>query len=130
MSLRIALNSAYCFSRKMQPYCIAIVHGGWSTWAPWEGCSESCGTGLQTRHRTCTNPSPSYYGQYCLGDPVEYSLCHGNSCGNQSTDSKYTHVYMLEDNTTTSNESSNIAVSYLFVWLLYSLCPCYVYTAC
>ena len=64
------------------------VHGEWSVWAQWESCSSACGSGLRKRHRTCTNPPPSMYGNYCRGDPVEYSLCKGTECGNHSTSSE------------------------------------------
>ena len=58
------------------------THGGWSYWAAWEACSVSCGEGVAQRHRTCTNPAPSLYGHFCLGDSMQYDICHENACSN------------------------------------------------
>lgn len=62
------------------------VHGGWSVWSPPSHCSSSCGVGLQKRTRSCTNPSPQYGGNPCLGPAKEATECdtgihcpiHGN----------------------------------------------------
>ena len=67
---------------------IISVHGGWSVWAPWEGCSVSCDVGVRKRHRTCTNPAPSIYGHNCIGDAAEYDACHQPACSNVTTTGK------------------------------------------
>ena len=38
----------------------------------------TCGGGYQTRTRSCSNPSPSWGGQECVGNGTET-----NSCGEQ-----------------------------------------------
>ena len=74
-----------------------LVHGDWSVWGAWEGCSSSCGAGVKMRHRTCTNPTPSLYGRYCLGDTVQYDICSGHICGNTTTTiGNYTNFYYVE----------------------------------
>ncbi|XP_078598592.1 cartilage intermediate layer protein 2-like isoform X2 [Branchiostoma floridae x Branchiostoma japonicum] len=51
------------------------VDGGWSTWGPWSGCSVTCGTGTETRERTCTNPTPANGGADCVGPAQETQDC-------------------------------------------------------
>lgn len=52
------------------------VDGSWSYWGPWEGCSSTCGIGLQSRFRKCDNPPPSSNGRLCLGDAKDVGLCN------------------------------------------------------
>ena len=61
------------------------VHGGWTSWGGWEGCSSPCGPGVAKRHRICSNPTPSLYGRFCQGDAVDFDLCIGHDCGNITT---------------------------------------------
>ena len=64
--------------------CIS-VHGDWSPWAHWESCSVSCDVGVSKRHRTCTNPAPSVFGHYCIGDAMDFNICHQVPCNNITT---------------------------------------------
>ncbi|CAC5422956.1 HMCN [Mytilus coruscus] len=43
------------------------VRGNWGSWSHWTGCSSSCDSGYQTKHRVCNNPVPSSSGLYCNG---------------------------------------------------------------
>ncbi|XP_078377130.1 SCO-spondin-like isoform X1 [Oculina patagonica] len=54
--------------------------GGWSSWSSWGQCTGSCGTGLQTRKRTCTNPPPGYGGKKCAGRAEEHKNCLLKRC--------------------------------------------------
>ncbi|XP_046580719.1 uncharacterized protein LOC124288175 isoform X8 [Haliotis rubra] len=72
-----AYNGQYCVGDDRATFTQACntqgcpVDGGWSLWTDTVAqCSVSCGGGSQlvTRTRTCTNPAPAYYGQYCVGD--------------------------------------------------------------
>ena len=88
MTGTLSSNSKYQTINYIVTYSIIItnicgrlaVHGGWSTWGKWSTCSASCGQGLTHRRRTCTNPRPSYNGNYCFGDPTEYAMCLVKKC--------------------------------------------------
>ena len=54
--------------------------GGWSGWSVWSSCSRSCGSGVTSRIRTCTAPSPAYGGQECSGKSSEIKACKLRDC--------------------------------------------------
>lgn len=56
------------------------VDGNWTDWGYWEVCSVTCGGGVQSRTRTCTNPSPHFGGRDCVGENVEERSCNDNPC--------------------------------------------------
>ena len=58
---------------------IPLVHGGWSDWYNITNCSTTCGEGVITQQRTCTNPSPSCGGEECLGERITNASC-GTTC--------------------------------------------------
>ena len=43
-------------------------------------CNQSCGTGLQERSRSCTQPAPSHGGKACHGHPGESRECNTHLC--------------------------------------------------
>ncbi|XP_065187399.1 SCO-spondin-like isoform X2 [Sycon ciliatum] len=57
------------------------VHGGWSAWSNWTGCSVSCGSvGFQERRRACNSPEPDALGNDCSGQSNELRLCRPPEC--------------------------------------------------
>ena len=56
------------------------VDGGWSVNDTWSKCTKRCGTGAQTRNRTCTNPAPQHGGAYCSGDAIQVRECNNKTC--------------------------------------------------
>ncbi|XP_067016400.1 SCO-spondin-like isoform X2 [Acropora muricata] len=63
-----------CFLR----HC--TTDGGWSHWSRWGHCTGSCGSGIQTRKRTCTNPPPGYGGAKCSGPAEQHKNCLLQRC--------------------------------------------------
>eukprot|EP00105_Crassostrea_gigas_P005928 XP_011419685.1 PREDICTED: coadhesin isoform X2 [Crassostrea gigas] len=60
--------------------CQASVDGGFSEWAMWTPCSRTCGHGLMSRRRTCTNPVPTRNGRNCTGTYSENTVCSIAGC--------------------------------------------------
>ena len=57
------------------------VNGGYTDWDPWSPCTGYCGSGLQTRTRSCSNPEPAYNGAGCAGASEETQDCeHSTPC--------------------------------------------------
>ncbi len=52
------------------------LNGGWSAWSAWSTCTNN----LQTRTRTCTNPTPQCGGAACSGADSETQACCSNQC--------------------------------------------------
>ena len=59
-------------------FIISLVDGGWSDWQNVTNCSTTCGEGVITQQRTCTQPSPSCGGRECLGENITNISC--NNC--------------------------------------------------
>ncbi|XP_076099012.1 SCO-spondin-like isoform X4 [Mytilus galloprovincialis] len=56
------------------------IDGNWSEWSNWEECSVTCGGGLKTRNRNCSNPEPQFGGKYCTGNDTHTLNCAENRC--------------------------------------------------
>lgn len=59
-----------------------IVNGNFSEWTLWTPCSVTCGQGIMTRKRFCTNPTPTIGGKDCtdLGPDQEKTSCQLVDC--------------------------------------------------
>ena len=69
------------FCSKSALICFLIVDGNWNSWGEWGDCSVTCGDGVKTRIRTCTNPPPTDGGKECVGDSSsETSACSKTNC--------------------------------------------------
>lgn len=58
------------------------IHGNYSDWSVFSNCSKTCGNGIQTRTRNCSNPKPKYGGRDCsnLGLEFEVKECNTRPC--------------------------------------------------
>ena len=63
-------------------FVFLLVNGGYSLWAEWSACSTSCGDGMKSRARTCTNPTPLHGGDNCdnLGPSNDDGICKVREC--------------------------------------------------
>ena len=52
------------------------LDGDWTSWSTFTSCSTSCGEGLQTRFRSCSEPPPLYGGSDCTGEDIESQACN------------------------------------------------------
>ena len=68
------LGLAYEFS-KCDTHTFCPVPGFWTVWGTWNKCSVTCGTGIQTRVRECSNPVPLYGGEPCFGNAKDVMDC-------------------------------------------------------
>uniref|UniRef100_A0A5F8H6V8 ADAM metallopeptidase with thrombospondin type 1 motif 7 n=1 Tax=Monodelphis domestica TaxID=13616 RepID=A0A5F8H6V8_MONDO len=75
-------ENKWCFNGE----CVSVgfrpdaVDGGWAGWSAWSGCSRSCGVGVQSSERQCSNPTPKYGGKYCVGERKRFRLCSIQAC--------------------------------------------------
>ena len=58
------------------------VDGHWGNWGAYTKCyaPNNCGWGVQSRLRTCSNPSPSNGGRQCEGSIMQKRLCIDRRC--------------------------------------------------
>ncbi|XP_047652030.1 A disintegrin and metalloproteinase with thrombospondin motifs 7 isoform X1 [Phacochoerus africanus] len=75
-------ESKWCLNGECVPvgFRPEAVHGGWSGWSAWSICSRSCGVGVQSAERQCTQPAPKYKGKYCVGERKRFRLCNLQAC--------------------------------------------------
>ncbi|XP_031201513.1 A disintegrin and metalloproteinase with thrombospondin motifs 7 isoform X2 [Mastomys coucha] len=66
-----------CVPEGFQP---EAVDGGWSGWSAWSVCSRSCGVGVRSSERQCTQPVPKNRGKYCVGERKRFQLCNLQAC--------------------------------------------------
>jgi len=62
------------------PFITSPVDGGWTSWDQWSTCTQSCGDGMISRERTCTNPVPVFGGLECQGQTSNYDTCNVMNC--------------------------------------------------
>lgn len=83
-----AVDGTSCGHEKwcLRGQCVSVaqypekVDGGWASWSEWSACSRTCGSGVQSAHRDCDNPTPAHRGRYCLGERRRYRLCNPSLC--------------------------------------------------
>ena len=56
------------------------IHGGWSKWSKWTGCSKTCGNSTKSRNRTCSNPPTQHGGNNCPGNSSQTEYCSQHAC--------------------------------------------------
>ena len=58
-------------------FTVKPINGNYGPWSTWTKCSKSCGGGVRSRVRNCTNPAPAFGGMDCSaqGEPQESEPC-------------------------------------------------------
>ncbi|XP_076471616.1 uncharacterized protein LOC143301299 [Babylonia areolata] len=56
------------------------VDGGWGRWLAWLPCSVTCGSGTQSRQRSCDSPVPALGGANCSGSDTDTQVCQQQDC--------------------------------------------------
>nr|CAB3220003.1 A disintegrin and metalloproteinase with thrombospondin motifs 9 [Phallusia mammillata] len=56
------------------------VDGSWGEWSRFGDCSRTCGGGIKSATRTCSNPKPQYGGRYCTGKRKKFRPCNFQDC--------------------------------------------------
>ena len=64
--------------RSCNTWVFCPIPGRWSNWTPFTPCSKTCGVGVVSRTRTCTEPIPQYGGSDCTGNSYEENICDTN----------------------------------------------------
>ncbi len=90
------------------------VNGGWSAWNDWSSCSRSCGTGSQSRWRSCDHPAPANGGSDCSGPSNQTDSCSMQACTTPipSTSPTVTRNMLQPSNTPTEKEDN------MMMWIL------------
>ncbi|XP_059123046.1 A disintegrin and metalloproteinase with thrombospondin motifs 7 isoform X3 [Peromyscus eremicus] len=75
-------NNKWCLNGECVPegFQPEAVDGGWSGWSAWSVCSRSCGVGVRSAERQCTQPVPKHRGKYCVGERKRFRLCNLPAC--------------------------------------------------
>ena len=59
---------------------LGVIDGNWAQWGAWSECSRTCGEGMHTKQRTCSNPAPKNGGKSCEGVSNESRKCLNRQC--------------------------------------------------
>ncbi|XP_022080242.1 SCO-spondin-like isoform X2 [Acanthaster planci] len=54
--------------------------GNWAQWTEWSPCSKTCGFGIKTRERTCSDPPPTNGGDDCPGVGIPDNYFQQEDC--------------------------------------------------
>lgn len=64
---------------------VPVINGGYTKFSNWTSCNATCGGGVQSRSRNCTNPVPSNGGLNCTGPAEEIVRCNVHLCPGNAT---------------------------------------------
>ncbi|KAK7107194.1 cartilage matrix protein-like [Littorina saxatilis] len=73
------------------------LEGSLETWGPWGSCSNSCGSGSQSRSRACNNTAPLTGGTNCSVTLSETQSCNVQACPSCSGNVQADIVFVMDD---------------------------------
>ncbi|RDD36819.1 SCO-spondin, partial [Trichoplax sp. H2] len=79
-AVSVGCHTCTCVNGKFSCSAQCQTNGGWSDWSKWSSCSVTCGSGINTRVRSCTNPAPAANGNDCIGNAIETKSCSLDAC--------------------------------------------------
>lgn len=71
--------NGFCIYKSNRDVSPKAVDGNWQQWSEWDGCSRSCGVGVQYRHRVCSMPKNGGR-NLCRGEQYASQLCNTREC--------------------------------------------------
>ena len=73
-----------------------IVDGGWTEWEEEYSCTASCGKGVESFTRSCTNPEPKCGGKECDGSSTLSKECDTQKpCPRKLTNNIYVAIFII-----------------------------------
>ncbi len=76
----VGFNMSLKNVEEIYPITLGPIDGGWSLWADQGTCTKTCGGGLQSQMRSCTNPAPANGGKQCVGSSTQQIACNVQAC--------------------------------------------------
>lgn len=74
-------NRHWCINGECVDDGSPVIHGHWSSWSAFSQCTRPCGGGVQSKTRTCTNPTPKNGGRNCVGpNKGHWRICNPQPC--------------------------------------------------
>ncbi|CAB4055674.1 UNC5 [Lepeophtheirus salmonis] len=107
--------------------CPGSVYGGWTQWTSWSSCSPEC---FHHRRRTCSNPSPSKGGKYCIGEDLESLNCTDGFCqetrqlvmyGNNAEEKSGASLEVTEEDTSSSSLDVTLYIVLSLAFIVFSV---------
>jgi len=83
---------------------VAATDGNYTEWTTWSDCDVTCGGGVQSRSRKCTNPAPQHGGKSCedLGPANQTLKCNTSPC-REYTSLVHIQCYRIDIEKTVAN---------------------------
>uniref|UniRef100_A0A8V5G6K1 Uncharacterized protein n=1 Tax=Melopsittacus undulatus TaxID=13146 RepID=A0A8V5G6K1_MELUD len=77
--LRRGTGGGYRDVRRSSHSAPPAVPGGWAAWGSWSPCDATCGGGVRSRERSCSDPPPKNGGP-CTGPHLQTRDCNTQPC--------------------------------------------------
>ena len=79
-NIKVEQFQNFSYNSKIHHLPFFLVNGNWGKWGSFGSCNKPCGTGIQQRSRSCTNPKPDHGGKSCPGSSINSRYCNTHKC--------------------------------------------------